>query len=636
MKFLTTLEKHKELQDHIKVFKNEHATPDQVAFAGEKFFLALFGFKDTNYTNLDKYLYQCFVKSVTKRKFNLASLPPTSAAARQHSLRPYYQVQLWRGCPKVVEEWGWKKTQTGLTPITTLKDPASKALLAFFILACGCRKAGLRCSMICGVCNGKTCENISQVTLDESDEEDLHSLHDDSLSTAEEESDELKEINIDSGAEVTSFPVEYIEINEPGAAKDQIKGKLKPIHMSKRVQDDKLQFMKDNFPRVLSLLESIKYDTDCLMNSKNPTTANIQKAKFFDNLPLRSTEEITDFDMRISIDTSMKSKLATYLSQVGGNSAKDNIVRILRKMFDNKVAQECSWMGLRQNFKVGTLTMMSIIKVTKSSPQPKIKILKVEDLKNDDIVARIKLELSQQWSLSKSDSLPSAQKNSVLNHWLTKDVKTDPDEGKVKVQQAEITKVETDETSRISLKKKEKATLIELSTIESCKNVSNPNKHTLEKTSSSIKKQLAPEELKDSSPKAPTEETKPSTSTYSTKNLSLYADEKKNIKKPRAKRNIVSIERMKKFNELSPEQVQPKTKPKRACELTWDEIKKPVDKIRCIQCNELFRREIFLAHSKICKGRRPAKKFRCLLCSFTHVDIKVLGTHVQEEHHKAD
>lgn len=43
--------------------------------------------------------------------------------------------------------------------------------------------------MICGVCNGKICENISEVTLDESDEKDLHSLLDDSLSTAEGESD---------------------------------------------------------------------------------------------------------------------------------------------------------------------------------------------------------------------------------------------------------------------------------------------------------------------------------------------------------------------------------------------------------------------------------------------------------------
>ncbi|KAJ8933920.1 hypothetical protein NQ318_016492 [Aromia moschata] len=51
--------------------------------------------------------------------------------------------------------------------------------------ACGCRKAGLKCSMICGVCNGKTCENATQLTLDKSDEDDLDFPLDICLSTEE-------------------------------------------------------------------------------------------------------------------------------------------------------------------------------------------------------------------------------------------------------------------------------------------------------------------------------------------------------------------------------------------------------------------------------------------------------------------
>ncbi|KAJ8944304.1 hypothetical protein NQ318_021234 [Aromia moschata] len=57
------------------------------------------------------------------------------------------------------------------------------------------RKAGLKCSMICGVYNGKTCENVTQLTLDESDEDDLDLPLDICLST-EEEFDELKETDI--------------------------------------------------------------------------------------------------------------------------------------------------------------------------------------------------------------------------------------------------------------------------------------------------------------------------------------------------------------------------------------------------------------------------------------------------------
>lgn len=210
----------------IQVFKNEHATADEVANAGEKFLLALYGSKDKENIDLDKYRYQCFVKSVTKSKFNLASLPPTSAAARQHSLRTYHQVQQWYGCSKEAEEWGWKKTQTGITPVTTLKDPAPKALLVILSCkcktncgrACGCRKAGLKCSMICGVCNGKTCENVTQVTLDESDEDDLDLPLDICLSTEEGEFDELKETDVDPEIETNIFTVESIDINEPGTS----------------------------------------------------------------------------------------------------------------------------------------------------------------------------------------------------------------------------------------------------------------------------------------------------------------------------------------------------------------------------------------------------------------------------------
>lgn len=227
MKFLTILEKHTDIHAALQVFKNEHASADEVADAGEKFLLALYGSKDKENNGLDKYRYQCFLKAVTKSKFNLASLPPTSAAARQHSLRTYHQVQQWYGCSKKAEEWGWKKTQTGITPITTLKDPAPKTLLTFLSCkcktncgkACGCRKAGLKCSIICGFCNGKSCENVIQATLEEFDQDDdLDSPLDIILSNEEVgESNELEERDVDSEIEKTTIAVEStVSINEPG------------------------------------------------------------------------------------------------------------------------------------------------------------------------------------------------------------------------------------------------------------------------------------------------------------------------------------------------------------------------------------------------------------------------------------
>lgn len=116
---------------------------------------------------------------------------------------------------------GLEETQTGITPVTTLKDPAPKALLVFLSCkcktncgrACGCRKAGIKSFMICGVRNGQTCENV---TLDESDEDDLDLSFDICLSTEEGEFDELKETDVDPEIETNIFTVESIDINESG------------------------------------------------------------------------------------------------------------------------------------------------------------------------------------------------------------------------------------------------------------------------------------------------------------------------------------------------------------------------------------------------------------------------------------
>lgn len=104
----------------------------------------------------------------------------TKEAAREHSFRTYHQVQTWNDNQKNPEEWGWQRTQLGLTPVTTTKDPAPEALLKFISCKCktgcaskcGCRKAGLKCSIICSFCNGNSCENVAEVLADSEEEEE--------------------------------------------------------------------------------------------------------------------------------------------------------------------------------------------------------------------------------------------------------------------------------------------------------------------------------------------------------------------------------------------------------------------------------------------------------------------------------
>lgn len=61
-----------------------------------------------------------------------------------------------------------------------MKDPAPEVLLKFISCkckkgcdrACGCRKVGLKCSIICVFCNGVSCKNIPEVLSDFDDEDE--------------------------------------------------------------------------------------------------------------------------------------------------------------------------------------------------------------------------------------------------------------------------------------------------------------------------------------------------------------------------------------------------------------------------------------------------------------------------------
>ena len=49
------------------------------------------------------------------------NLPPTSAAAKYHSLLVYFQILEWKGSGDKIRpvEWGWKKSNRKLMPVLT-------------------------------------------------------------------------------------------------------------------------------------------------------------------------------------------------------------------------------------------------------------------------------------------------------------------------------------------------------------------------------------------------------------------------------------------------------------------------------------------------------------------------------------
>ncbi|GBO05981.1 hypothetical protein AVEN_60615-1 [Araneus ventricosus] len=121
-----------ELQKVVSIFHDENACPDDINEAGQKVLTALYGEK-----NSKELRFKLFQKSLVKNHFNLASLSPTTAAAREHSLRAYLQVQLRGGFAKGPLDLGWKETKHGLFPVTTHKEPSPPAFLS---VICKCSK----------------------------------------------------------------------------------------------------------------------------------------------------------------------------------------------------------------------------------------------------------------------------------------------------------------------------------------------------------------------------------------------------------------------------------------------------------------------------------------------------------------
>ena len=115
----------------VQVFNDPRTSRDHIAAAGEAFLCVLYGGKiDDNLAVKRLKLYlQTIAKQKVCAKFDLATLPPTSAAARQHSFRVYHQVQQWRGIALDPTDWGWMLKDGDLTPLPTLREPAPETLL---------------------------------------------------------------------------------------------------------------------------------------------------------------------------------------------------------------------------------------------------------------------------------------------------------------------------------------------------------------------------------------------------------------------------------------------------------------------------------------------------------------------------
>ena len=88
------------------MFDTESASPEEIFAAGEQALVALYNGKPGE--KLDSLRYKRFCEKVaTSTSFvSPQVLPPTSAAAKYHCLRVYFQILEWKGCTNEVSPGG--------------------------------------------------------------------------------------------------------------------------------------------------------------------------------------------------------------------------------------------------------------------------------------------------------------------------------------------------------------------------------------------------------------------------------------------------------------------------------------------------------------------------------------------------
>ena len=162
-----------ELQQISDTFLRPLAEENDIVCAGEKAMCKLYGGleeEDLNTLRAKRFKE----KTATNTTYvQSKSLPPTAAAANQHSLRVFLQVQSWNNPTSSMDptQWGWEQRQNRYFPVYTAKDVAVAPQQLLKIIRCtckvgdcstnncSCRRNGLECTVACKGCKGASCAN---------------------------------------------------------------------------------------------------------------------------------------------------------------------------------------------------------------------------------------------------------------------------------------------------------------------------------------------------------------------------------------------------------------------------------------------------------------------------------------------
>ncbi|OWF46189.1 hypothetical protein KP79_PYT26260 [Mizuhopecten yessoensis] len=161
-----------------KTFIHSSSSKDEVIKAGAECIVQMYG--GLQHEGLDILRWRKFTSKVVSGHVGvqIKTLPPTSDAAKYHSLRTYLQCQQWINNGQNLDptEWGWYIQNGKLFPVKSSIAPAPEQLMKMIkcncklncdTKRCTCRRNGLECSAACGECRGINCTNSNPVTAED-------------------------------------------------------------------------------------------------------------------------------------------------------------------------------------------------------------------------------------------------------------------------------------------------------------------------------------------------------------------------------------------------------------------------------------------------------------------------------------
>ncbi|VEN57039.1 unnamed protein product [Callosobruchus maculatus] len=100
---------------------------------------------------------------------------------------------------------------------------------------------------------------------------------------------------------------------------------------------------------------------NCISNSGSCDTGPLH----YDTVPspFKAYSDLLNYDEKLSESENMQNQLNSVFTVCGGATCKENIIRGLKKIFRDKLAKKCSWLGRKNNYAVGNLKTMHILRV---------------------------------------------------------------------------------------------------------------------------------------------------------------------------------------------------------------------------------------------------------------------------------